>query len=67
MKDKAEKNGIMRDFLEGFRSAFDISGSSAPDFDFDNGFREDREALQGDWARVGGDLRRAMDTVAHAR
>jgi hypothetical protein len=66
MKDKTPKNSKVRAFLDGFMSAFDISGQtfiSVPDLD--TGFQRDREAIKGDWQRVGNDMRRAMNMIPH--
>jgi hypothetical protein len=66
MSGKLSDNNALRAFLKGFASAFDITGGvKTPDLD--SGFQTDYEALKGDWQRVGGDLRRAMDTVTHGR
>jgi hypothetical protein len=66
MNDKTLKKGKVQSFLNGFMSAFDISGQtfiSIPDLD--SGFQQDREAIKGDWQRVGDDMRRAMNIVTH--
>jgi hypothetical protein len=66
MTDKKAKSGKTQAFLNGFMSAFDISGQafiSIPDLD--NGFQKDCEALRGDWQRVGDDMRHAMNIVSH--
>jgi hypothetical protein len=68
MIGKTPKNGRVRAFLDGFMSAFDMSGQtfiSIPDLDA--GFQEDREAIKGDWQRVGDDMRRAMNIVTHGQ
>jgi hypothetical protein len=66
MKDKPSKNNKLQAFLKGFASAFDITGQSFISIpDLDSGFQRDREALMGDWQRVGDDMRRAMNLVAH--
>jgi hypothetical protein len=66
MKDKPAKNNKLRAFLKGFTSAFDITGQSFISIpDLDSGFQRDSEALRGDWQRVGDDMRRAMNLVAH--
>jgi hypothetical protein len=53
-------------FLTGFASAFDITGQTLLDIpDFSTGFQRDAQALQGDWQRVGNDIRKAMDCFAH--
>jgi len=53
-------------FLKGFASAFDITGQTLLDIpDFDRGFQRDTDALRGDWQRIGGDVRKAMDCFAH--
>jgi len=53
-------------FLEGFASAFDITGQTLFDIpDFNTGFQRDTEALRGDWQQVGKDIRTAMDYLAH--
>ena len=52
-------------FLKGFVSAFDITGQTLLDIpDFNTGFQRDAQALRGDWQKVGGDLRKAMDSFA---
>jgi hypothetical protein len=66
MNDKTLKNGNVCSFFNGFMSVFDISGQtfiSVPNFD--SGFQQDREAIRGDWQRVGDDIRRAMNIVIH--
>jgi hypothetical protein len=66
MKDKTPRNGKGLTFLDGFMSAFDISGGALISIpDLDAGFKQDREAIKGDWRRVGNDMRRAMNIVAH--
>jgi hypothetical protein len=66
MKDKSPKNGSLQTFLNGFMSAFDMSGQSLISIpDLDSGFQKDCEALRGDWQRVGDDMRRAMNIVSH--
>jgi hypothetical protein len=53
-------------FLKGFVSAFDFSGQTLLDIpDFNTGFQRDREALRGDWQKIGNDIRKAMDSVAN--
>jgi hypothetical protein len=65
MKDQPSKIGALRAFLKGFASAFDISGQSLISIpDLDSGFQQDREAIRGDWQRVGDDMRRAMNIVS---
>jgi hypothetical protein len=66
MNDKIPKNGKVGAFLDGFMSAFDLSGQafiSIPDLNA--GFQADREAIRGDWQRVGDDMRRAMNMMPH--
>jgi hypothetical protein len=66
MNNKKSKNGKIYSFLDGFMSAFNISGQafiSIPDLD--SGFQKDCEAIRGDWQRVGDDMRRAMNIVVH--
>jgi hypothetical protein len=64
MKDG--KKRTVRAFLKGFISAFDISGQTLISIpDLESGFQKDREALRGDWQRVGDDMRRAMNIVSH--
>jgi hypothetical protein len=66
MDSKTLKKGKARSFLDGFLSAFDLRGQSLISIpDFDSGFRKDREAIQGDWQRVGDDMRRAMNIVTN--
>ncbi|MDR0598640.1 MAG: hypothetical protein LBG84_00965 [Treponema sp.] len=63
-KPKNQKNGLFS-FLKGFASAFDITGQTLLEIpDFSTGFERDRKALQGDWRRVEGDIRKAMNQVA---
>jgi hypothetical protein len=53
-------------FLRGFVSAFDLTGQTLIDIpDFSGGFERDRQALQGDWQRIGDDMRKAMNQVAN--
>ena len=52
-------------FLKGYASAFDISGGAFKFPDFSEGLNRDRQALAGDWQKVGNDLRNAMNTVSH--
>jgi hypothetical protein len=64
MKDKGSKSGKFRAFLDGFMSAFDITGGvKTPDPT--TGWERDGEAIRGDWQRVGDDMRRAMNIVSH--
>jgi hypothetical protein len=66
MRETPSKNGKLRAFLDGFASAFDISGQtfiSIPDLDA--GFQQDREAIRDDWQRVEDDMRRAMNIASH--
>jgi hypothetical protein len=66
MKAKPSKNNVLRAFLKGFASAFDISGGvKTPDLT--TGWERDGAAIRGDWQRVGDDMRRAMNIVAHER
>lgn len=65
-KGKKVKARSARDgFLRGFASTFDLSGGRLISIsDLDKGATRDREALAGDWVKVGRDLRKAMDTEA---
>jgi hypothetical protein len=66
MNDKTPKKDKVRSFLSGFISAFDISGQafiSIPDLE--SGFWKDREAIKGDWQRVGDDMRRTMNIAVN--
>jgi hypothetical protein len=68
MNDKTLKNGTLRAFMDGFASAFDLSGQtfiSIPDLD--SGFQKDHEALKSDWEAIGNDLRRSMNIVANEK
>jgi hypothetical protein len=62
-KGKAVKTTAKRDgFLHGFASAFDMSGGRLISIDdLKRGPTSDREALAGDWVKVGRDIRTAMD------
>ncbi|MDR2693286.1 MAG: hypothetical protein LBB74_03615 [Chitinispirillales bacterium] len=58
------QKGWFRHFMSGFVSAFDITGGSFRHrSDYANGFERDREALAGDWRRVGDSLRWAMNQI----
>jgi hypothetical protein len=62
------KSGKVRNFLDGFTSAFDLSGQSFISIpDLDTGFLQDREAMKGDWRCIGGDMRRVMNSMTNAR
>jgi hypothetical protein len=66
MSDKMPENGKIQSFLDGFMSAFDLSGQALISIpDLNAGFQKDCEALRGDWQRVGDDMRRAMNIVSH--
>jgi hypothetical protein len=55
-------------FWQGFASSFDLFGRTFIEVpDLSRGFERDREALAGDWRRVGNDLRKAMNQVARER
>jgi hypothetical protein len=55
-------------FWQGFASSFDLSGRTFLEMpDLSRGFERDREALAGDWRRIGNDLRKAMNQVARER
>jgi hypothetical protein len=55
-------------FLKGFASVFDLSGKTFIDVsDFSGGFARDKKALQGDWVKVGADIRNAMNQVVCER
>jgi len=55
----------MKAFLKGFASAFDFSGRHLADIQSaPGGFERDRMMLQGDWIRVGSDIRSAMNAAA---
>ncbi|HUW45715.1 MAG TPA: hypothetical protein VMW50_07960 [Dehalococcoidia bacterium] len=52
-------------FLHGFFTAFDLKGGRFISIDdLRNGPARDRRALAGDWAMVGGDLKKAMEADA---
>jgi len=64
-KENRAHNFKLPTFLEGFASAFDITGQTLLDLpDFKTGFQRDAESLCGDWRQVGSDLRMAMDAFA---
>jgi len=48
-------------FLKGIISAFDLSGKMFAYPDCSGGFQRDRQAIAGDWQKVGRDLRSAMN------
>jgi hypothetical protein len=62
---------LMDAFWGGWMSTFDLSGGAyewLPDFpDFSRGFDRDREAIAGDWRRVGDDMRKVMSQIACER
>jgi hypothetical protein len=58
----------MKAFQKGFASAFDLFGSVLTDSrEIPGGFERDRMMLSGDWARIGNDVKEAMDIIAHER
>jgi hypothetical protein len=53
-------------FTKGFASAFDLSGFALVEHrEILGGFERDRIMLRGDWIRVGNDVKKAMNMVAH--
>ena len=53
-------------FIRGVVSAFNLaSGASLPDVSA--GFERDARALACDWQRVGLDMQKAMNQIAHAK
>ena len=52
-------------FFKGFASVFDIYGQTFKFPDFSGGFARDRQALAGDWKKIGNDLRKAMNSVVY--
>jgi hypothetical protein len=63
---KEKKNHRISLFFKGFSSVFDISGQSFIQIpDLNHGPERDRDALRGDWYRVGGDIRSAMNKVLY--
>jgi hypothetical protein len=68
MNTNVNENSMFRAFFKGFASVFNFSGGPLISIhDIDSGFQKDKEALAGDWRRVGGDMRRAMNIVRHER
>jgi hypothetical protein len=68
MNININENNIFGAFLKGFASVFNFSGGALISIhDIDSGFQKDKEALAGDWQRVGDDMRRAMNMVCHER
>jgi hypothetical protein len=66
MNDKTPGKGKAKAFFNGFISAFDISGQALiSSSDLESGLRKDREAIKGDWQRVGDDMRRAMNIAVN--
>jgi hypothetical protein len=60
------KNRMIQAFIKGFASAFDLSGRAFIDIsDFSDGFERDKKALQGDWQKIGNDMRIAVNQVMH--
>jgi len=54
------RSSRLANFLSGYASAFNLRGDIGfPDVS--HGFARDREALRGDWYRIGSDLSRVMD------
>ena len=55
-------------FLRGFASVFDITGGAivADDKSGLSGFQKDYLAMQGDWANIGKDCRKAIEKVVYA-
>jgi hypothetical protein len=64
MTTKKPKNTRLRAFFKGFASAFDITGGTSPP-NPENGFAKDRAALQGDWHKIGNDMKKAMSLIPH--
>ena len=68
-----------KELIKGFSSIFDITGKtyeystgkfssySNRGTNYSDGFSRDREALAGDWQRVGNDLRKAMGVINNER
>ena len=67
METTSQKQSKISAFLKGFASAFDITGrillNDLPDFS--GGFARDRQALAGDWQRIGNDMRKAMGQITN--
>jgi hypothetical protein len=62
---KTKKQRKLPSFLTGFASAFDMTGQTLLDDlpDLSSGLDRDRQAIAGDWQRVGDALRTAMGQV----
>ena len=69
METTKPKQSSILAFFKGFASAFDISGrtflNDLPDYS--GGFARDRQALAGDWQRIGDDMRKVMGQTANGR
>jgi len=61
-RPKPRKFSPLRSFLDGFVSAFDLTGGSSGRSGSD-GFERDAEAIADDWRQVGDDLRAAMGQI----
>jgi hypothetical protein len=60
-----ENRMYLSSFWKGCAAAFDLTGQSFISIpDLSTGFQRDREALAGDWKRIGGDIRKAMNQIA---
>lgn len=56
-----ERKSWFKCFLEGFVCVFDLFGVlGKEDYDLDNGFEKDAEAIASDWQAVGDDIRLVM-------
>ncbi|MCL1986925.1 MAG: hypothetical protein FWG64_03015 [Firmicutes bacterium] len=58
--EKYTKRKPLEHFLMGMARAIDIGGAYSIHTENKNGYAADREALRGDWERVGNDLKSAM-------
>ena len=58
----------MQAFLKGFLSAYDLSGRTIFDLSsFSNAFERDKIMLQGDWIKVGNDMKNAINQVVYEK
>ena len=59
---------MVNGFLKGFSSVFNLSGQAFLTIpDLKTGFERDREAIAGDWQRIGRDMRNSINQVIHGQ
>jgi hypothetical protein len=69
METTKPKQSSILAFFKGFASAFDMTGQTLLDDlpDLSSGLDRDRQAIAGDWQRIGDDMRKVMGQAANGR